>query len=80
MLGRAAVAVIGVDTADKLFGRKAGVTGETIRVEGQPFRIIGVLKSKGGSSFGSGDNIVLVPMTTAQARLARRATATRWIC
>ena len=73
MLGRAAVAVIGVDTADKLFGRKAGVTGETIRVEGQPFRIIGLLKSKGGSSFGSGDNIVLVPMTTAQARLSRRA-------
>jgi len=73
MLGRAAVAVIGVDTADKLFGRKAGVTGETIRIEGQPFRIIGLLKSKGGSSFGSGDNIVLVPMTTAQARLSRRA-------
>ena len=77
MLGRAAVAVIGVDTADTLFGRKEGLIGESIRIEGQPFRIIGILKSKGGSSFGSGDDIVLVPLTTAQARLSRRANRDR---
>ncbi|MBA4384521.1 MAG: ABC transporter permease [Anaerolinea sp.] len=71
-LGRASVALIGVDVADKLFGRRDGLVGETIRIEGQPFRIIGVLVSKGGGSFGSEDNVVMVPFSTAQARLMRR--------
>ncbi|MFN2150123.1 MAG: ABC transporter permease [Anaerolineales bacterium] len=77
LLGRAAVAIIGVEVADKLFGRKAAVTGETIRVEGQPFRVIGVLEEKGGSSFGSEDNQIIVPLSTAQTRLLRRASADR---
>src|SRR5450756_1277954 len=51
-LGHASVAVIGPDLADKLFGRKEGLVGETLRLAGQPFRIIGVLGSKGGSAFG----------------------------
>ena len=44
---------------------------------GQPFRVIGVLKSKGGSSFGNQDDIALVPLATAQARLIRRSPADR---
>ena len=68
-LGRASVAVIGVDVADALFGRRDGLVGETIRISGQPFRIVGVLTPTGGSSFGSADNQVIVPITTAQARL-----------
>ncbi len=72
MLARASVAVLGPDLADKLFDRRDGLVGEIIRVEGQPFRVIGVLKSKGGSTFGSQDNVLLVPMTTATARLVRR--------
>jgi putative ABC transport system permease protein len=77
MLGRASVALLGPDVAEKLFGHSDGVTGETIRIEGQPFRVIGVLESKGGGSFGSQDNVVLVPFTTAQARLIRRSTSDR---
>ncbi len=77
LLGRASVAVIGVDVADNLFGRKDGVVGETIRIEGQPFRVIGLMAEKGGSSFGSEDDIVIVPMTTAQSRLLRRSTQDR---
>jgi putative ABC transport system permease protein len=69
LLGRASVAVIGVDVANALFNRTDGLIGESIRINGQPFRVIGVLKSKGGSSFGSQDNVVLVPLTTAQSRL-----------
>ncbi|MBE0696992.1 MAG: ABC transporter permease, partial [Anaerolineaceae bacterium] len=69
MLARSAVAVIGPDTADRLFGRKENVTGETIRIAGQPFRVIGVLKAKGGSGFGNQDDRVIVPLTTAQSRL-----------
>ena len=77
MLGRASVVLLGPDVADKLFGHSDGVTGETVRIEGQPFRVIGVLESKGGGSFGSQDNVVVVPFTTAQTRLIRRSTSDR---
>jgi len=73
ILGQASVAVLGTQAADKLFGRHLGITGETIRIEGQPFRVIGVLESKGGGSFGSQDNVVLIPFSTATTRLIRRA-------
>ncbi len=77
MLGRSAVAILGVEVAEELFGRKAAVTGETVRIEGQPFRVIGVLEEKGGSAFGSEDNQIIVPLTTAQTRLLRRSSADR---
>ncbi|MEN6436869.1 MAG: ABC transporter permease [Anaerolineaceae bacterium] len=71
-LGKASVALLGPDVAEKLFGRTDGIVGETVRIEGQPFRVTGILESKGGGSFGSQDNIVMVPITTAQARLIQR--------
>jgi putative ABC transport system permease protein len=74
MLGQASVVLLGSDVADKLFGRQDGLVGETVRIEGQPFRVIGVLQSKGGSGFSNADNQVLVPFTTAQARLIRHST------
>ncbi len=70
--GRASVAVLGPEVADKLFGRRDAITGETIRLEGQPFRVIGVLEPKGGGSFGSQDNIIMVPISTARIRLLDR--------
>src|SRR5512140_2671200 len=77
MLGRASVVLLGPEVAKTLFGHSDGVTGETVRIEGQPFRVIGVLQSKGGGSFGSQDNVVIVPFTTAQTRLIRRSTSDR---
>ena len=77
ILGRASVVLLGPEVAEKLFGHSDGVTGETVRIEGQPFRVIGVLESKGGGSFGSQDNVVIVPFTTAQTRLIRRNTSDR---
>jgi putative ABC transport system permease protein len=77
MLGRASVVLLGTDVADKLFGRTEGLVGETVRIENQPFRVIGVLKSKGGSGFSNQDNQVMVPLTTAQTRLLRRSTSDR---
>ena len=74
ILGRSSVAVIGPDTAEKLFDRTDGITGEMIRINGQPFRITGILESKGGSGFGSRDDRILVPITTAQSRLMQRDT------
>jgi putative ABC transport system permease protein len=68
-LGRESVAVIGTDVAKELFGRTDGIVGETIRIDGQPFKVIGVLTSSGGSMMGSSDNIVIIPLSTAQIRL-----------
>jgi len=77
ILGRASVVLLGPDVADKLFNRREGVAGETVRIEGQPFRVLGVLESKGGGSFGSQDDLVIVPFSTAQSRLIRRNTNDR---
>ena len=71
LTSRDAVAVIGVDVANSLFGRSVNLVGEKIRVIGQPFRVIGVLESKGGGGFGSQDNRILIPLTTAQSRVIR---------
>ena len=69
VLGRASVVLLGPEVAQELFGHTDGITGETVRIEGQPFRVIGVLESKGGGAFGSEDNQMIVPLTTAKARL-----------
>ncbi|MBE3038968.1 MAG: ABC transporter permease [Chloroflexi bacterium] len=71
--GNASAVVIGPGVADKLFDRRNGVVGETIRINGQPFRVVGILQSKGGGMFGSQDNQVIVPFTTAQTRLIHRS-------
>jgi putative ABC transport system permease protein len=73
LLGQASVVLLGSEVADKLFGRQEGLVGETVRIEGQPYRVIGVLQSKGGSGFSNVDNQVMVPFSTAQARLIRHA-------
>lgn len=72
LLERASVVLLGPDVADKLFGIREGVVGNTVRINGQPFRVIGVLESKGGGTFGSQDNLVQVPLSTAQSRLLSR--------
>src|SRR3989304_6754362 len=72
MNGRMSVVVLGPEAADAIFGRHDGVVGETVRIEGQPFRVIGVLVAKGGGAFGSEDNAAYIPFTTAQARLIKR--------
>ena len=65
--------VLGFDIADDLFGHHDGVVGQTIRIEGQPFRVIGILEARGGNPFGStADNQAFIPFSTAQVRLMRR--------
>ena len=76
-LGRAAVVVLGPDVADTLYGRSEGVVGETVRIEGQPFRVIGVTVARGGQGPSNEDNQIYVPLTTAQTRLFRRSTRDR---
>ncbi len=66
----AKVCVLGKTTADKLFPEDDPV-GKMIRIKNVPVKVLGVLKSKGVSMFGSDqDDTVLVPYTTAMKRFA----------
>ncbi len=69
VIGRSSVVVLGSAVADTLFGGSGGAVGQSVRLNGQPYRVIGVLVSKGGTGFGSQDDQVIVPLTTAQTRL-----------
>jgi putative ABC transport system permease protein len=62
------VAVIGANLATSLFGDQDPV-GQTIKLNRISFRVIGVMAPKGGTSFGSVDNTVFVPISSAQKRL-----------
>jgi putative ABC transport system permease protein len=66
----AKVAVLGAVTRDQLFGGGADPVGTTVRINNQPFRIVGVLTAKGQAAMGPDqDDTVLVPYTTVQRRL-----------
>ena len=69
----ARVVVIGPDLATTLFGRTTNLVGQALRINSQTFTIIGVLKSKGGTSFGSSDNQAIIPLTTARDRVIQRS-------
>lgn len=63
------VAILGTTVATNLFGDLDPV-GKTIRIAGVPFKVIGVLKSKGQSGMGQDrDDTILIPITTAQKKL-----------
>ncbi|MFO7537900.1 MAG: ABC transporter permease [Chloroflexota bacterium] len=68
------VAVIGQTVYRELFPDGEQPLGAAIRINNVSFRIIGLLEEKGGSGFNDQDNVVLVPLSTAQLRLfpARR--------
>lgn len=65
----AKVAVVGPTVITDLFGEGADGLGQTIRIKGQSFTIIGVTASKGGSGFMNQDDVIYVPLTTAQKQL-----------
>jgi putative ABC transport system permease protein len=67
------VAVLGSLVAETLFGFRDPV-GQSVRIGRRPYRVIGVLQSKGGSGLGNEDNQVHVPITTAAYRLSSRRT------
>ncbi len=68
------VAVIGTEINKSLFGSaNSSSVGETVRIMGQPYRVIGVLGEKGSSTLGiSQDQNVFIPLSTAQSRLMTR--------
>ena len=64
------VAVLGPTTRDDLFGEGANPIGQTIRIKNINFIVIGITKSKGGTGFGNQDDVIFVPLSTAQRFLA----------
>jgi putative ABC transport system permease protein len=71
---RSSVAVLGVNVASELFTDGQDPVGQTIRINNNSFRVVGVLEAMGGGGFGNQDDQVLVPITTAMARLERQQT------
>jgi putative ABC transport system permease protein len=57
------VAVLGSPVAEKVFA-KSDPIGQTIRVDGHEYEVIGVIEPKGGMLGGNEDNFLAVPLTT----------------
>jgi putative ABC transport system permease protein len=66
------VIVIGETVRQQLFG-SANPVGQVIRVQAFPFRVVGLLASKGQSTAGQDqDDVIMMPWTTAQKKLKGR--------
>ncbi len=63
------VAVLGPQVVSDLFPDTQSPIGKTIRINKLAFRVIGIMVSKGGTGFANRDDIVIVPLTTAQKQL-----------
>ncbi|WP_347564307.1 ABC transporter permease [Bacillus sp. MM2020_4] len=69
---RQKIVVLGADTASTFFGTENPV-GQYLQIEGTSFKVVGVLVSKGSSMGQSGDNVVIVPLSSGQ-RLVKSST------
>jgi putative ABC transport system permease protein len=66
------VAIIGSNIRDDLFGENSNPVGQKIKINATTeFKIIGILaETESGGVFGSQDNMIIVPITTAQTYLS----------
>jgi putative ABC transport system permease protein len=66
----AKVAVLGSVVSETLYGPDVDPTGQMMRIRNQPFKVVGVMASKGQGSFGQDqDDTIFVPYTTVQKKL-----------
>jgi putative ABC transport system permease protein len=63
------VVILGSQVATDLFGEKTDLIGQIVRISGQVFTVTGIAESKGGSGFMNQDDMVYVPLLTAQKQL-----------
>ncbi len=69
-VARSKVAVLGPAVIEDLFGEGVDVIGKTIKINNLNFQIIGTTVSKGGTGFGSQDDMIFIPLETAQQYLS----------
>tara|TARA_B100000497_G_C7691351_1_gene420444 strand:+ start:2697 stop:3929 length:1233 start_codon:yes stop_codon:yes gene_type:complete len=58
------VALIGPDVSKKLFQNSSEAIAKMIRINGKSYKVIGVTKPKGNSSFMASDNLIYLPLMT----------------
>ncbi|MDO8668602.1 MAG: ABC transporter permease [bacterium] len=68
-LSSSKVAVIGPTTRDDLFGAGVNPVGQAIKINKIEFKVVGVTQAKGGSGFSNQDDVIYVPLLTAQRYL-----------
>lgn len=66
---RARVAALGQSVLEELFPPGIDPIGQIVKINRVPFRVIGVMQEKGVSSFSDDNDIVFIPLSTAQTRL-----------
>ena len=73
----AKVAVVGSAIVQELFTGSSGLR-ETVRIGNVPFRIIGILETKGQGAAGrSQDDVIFIPLSTAKSRVLGAVRGTR---
>jgi putative ABC transport system permease protein len=75
---RSRVVVLGPEAVAALYSSAVDPLGTDVKIRGLTFRVVGILASRGASSFGSGqDDTAVIPLTTGQERLfSTRSTRT----
>ena len=69
VVSEARVAVVGLTVVEELFTADVFPIDQTIRINNVPFRVVGILEEQGGSFGEDQDDIIIVPLSTAQSRL-----------
>jgi putative ABC transport system permease protein len=70
----AKVAILGPTTRDDLFGTGANPIGQFVRIRNVQFQVIGITVAKGGTGFSNQDDVIYVPITSAEHYLAGETT------
>jgi putative ABC transport system permease protein len=60
------VAVLGPTVVEDLFGENVNPIGQSLRINGKNFTVIGVTEAKGSTGFQNQDDIIYIPLSTAQ--------------
>lgn len=66
----AKIAVLGRTVATQLFGTSSAV-GQTVRIAGQPYEVVGVLATKGQGPMGDNDDTLVIPIKTYEQKLTK---------
>lgn len=75
---RQQVVLLGAEVAAQLFGDFDPI-GETVRINGSSFKVVGLLEEKGAAPFGSNDDKVIIPLTTAERLMNNKGIRTVYV-